>query len=82
MSIICQLIIDLLTGKTPKGYFYLLKIGEREEVGQFELPTEDDKLCFFMDDTLEYEYFKPGEIDSIYKIDIMGYIYGDIIIKE
>lgn len=30
--------------------------------GQYELTTDTGKDCFFMSDTLEYEYFKDAKI--------------------
>lgn len=44
-----------------KDKFYLVN-GRK---GQYELTTKDDRECFFMDDTDEYEYFENPKIEEI-----------------
>jgi len=38
-----------------------------ERVGQYELTTTDNYNCFYMSDTMEYEYFSPEVLVVEYK---------------
>jgi len=53
--------------KFRKETLYLLefKIKNLKRWGQYELTTLDNELCFFMYDTLKYEYFERQRIKSI-----------------
>lgn len=39
-----------------------------DRMGQYELTTEDNRECFFMDDTDCYEYFKDAKIEHLYSL--------------
>lgn len=40
-----------------KEKHYIIVDGNKERIGQFELITNGAKMCFFMYDTMDYEYF-------------------------
>ena len=46
-----------------KSKKYKIIINGKTRTGQYELTTLDGCHCFFMDDTDNYEYFTPSQIE-------------------